>query len=41
MSALIEKLKEVTKDILSEESLNQISEAFEHQVDRKHAAEFV
>jgi len=32
MSALIEKLKEVTKDMLSEESLNQISEAFEQQV---------
>ena len=34
MSALIEKLKEVTKDILSEESLNQISEAFEQQVNK-------
>lgn len=34
MSALIEKLKEVTKDILSEESLTQISEAFEQQVNK-------
>ena len=34
MSALIEKLKEVTKDMLSEESLTQISEAFEQQVNK-------
>jgi hypothetical protein len=34
MSALIEKLKEVTKDLLSEDSLNQISEAFEQQVNK-------
>jgi len=34
MSAIIEKLKEVTKDMLSEENLNQLSEAFEQQVDK-------